>query len=102
MLWENTTVMEMTGIIDTEGNIVASHITAQKIEEFSNGVANIITENQEGKEEVRLINTKGEIITEEAFDEIADCINGYCMAQKNGEDYLISATDGTVYRCRNF
>ena len=31
------------GIIDTEGNIVASHITAQKIEEFSNGVANIIT-----------------------------------------------------------
>lgn len=90
------------GIIDTEGNIVASHITAQKIEEFSNGVANIITENQEGKEEVRLINTKGEIITEEAFDEIADCINGYCMAQKNGEDYLISAADGTVYRCRDF
>lgn len=90
------------GIIDTEGNVVASNITAQKIEEFSNGVANIITENQEGKEEVRLINTKGEIITEEAFDEIADCINGYCMAQKNGEGYLISAADGTVYRCRDF
>lgn len=90
------------GIIDTEGNVVASNITAQKIEEFSNGVANIITENQEGKEEVRLINTRGEILTEEAFDEIADCINGYCMAQKNGEDYLISAADGTVYRCRDF
>ena len=90
------------GIIDTEGNVVASNITAQKIEEFSNGVANIITENQEGKEEVRLINTRGEILTEEAFDEISDCINGYCMAQKNGEAYLISAADGTVYRCRDF
>ena len=90
------------GIIDTEGNVVASNITAKKIEEFSNGAANIITENQEGKEEVRLINTRGEILTEEAFDEIADCINGYCMAQKNGEDYLISAADGTVYCCRDF
>ena len=56
------------GIIDTEGNIIASHITAKEIEEFSGGVANIITENNEGKEEVRLINTKGEIITKEAFD----------------------------------
>ena len=90
------------GIVDTEGNVVASNITAKKIEEFSNGAANIITENQEGKEEVRLINTRGEILTEEAFDEISDCINGYCMAQKNGEAYLISAADGTVYRCRDF
>ena len=90
------------GIVDTEGNVVASNITAKTIEEFSNGAANIITENQEGKEEVRLINTRGEILTEEAFDEIADCINGYCMAQKNGEAYLISAADGTVYRCRDF
>ena len=90
------------GIIDTEGNVVASNITAQKIEEFSNGVANIITENQEGKEEVRLINTRGEIITKEAFDTIEECVNGYCMAQKDGEDYLISAKDGKSYRCRDF
>ena len=51
------------GIIDTDGNIIASHITANRITEFSEGVASIYTENKEGKEEVRLINTKGEIIT---------------------------------------
>ena len=90
------------GIIDTEGNIIASHITAKEIEEFSGGVANIITENNEGKEEVRLINTKGEIITKEAFDTIEECVNGYCVAQKDGEDYLISAKDGKSYRCRDF
>ena len=70
--------------------------------EFSGGVANIITENNEGKEEVRLINTKGEIITKEAFDTIEECVNGYCVAQKDGEDYLISAKDGKSYRCRDF
>ena len=90
------------GIIDTEGNIIASHITAKEIEEFSGGVANIITENNEGKEEVRLINTKGKIITKEAFDTIKECVNGYCVAQKDGEDYLISAKDGKSYRCRDF
>ncbi|MBU3849136.1 MAG: WG repeat-containing protein [Candidatus Treponema excrementipullorum] len=90
------------GIIDTEGNIIASHITAKEIEEFSGGVANIITENNEGKEEVRLINTKGEIITKDAFDTIEECVNGYCVAQKDGEDYLISAKDGKSYRCRDF
>ena len=90
------------GIIDTEGNIIASHITAKEIEEFSGGVANIITKNNEGKKEVRLINTKGEIITKEAFDTIKECVNGYCVAQKDGEDYLISAKDGKSYRCRDF
>ena len=90
------------GIIDTEGNIIASHITAKEIEEFSGGVANIITENNEGKEEVRLINTKGKIITKDAFDTIEECVNGYCVAQKDGEDYLISAKDGKSYRCRDF
>ena len=90
------------GIIDTEGNIIASHITAKEIEEFSGGVANIITKNNEGKKEVRLINTKGEIITKDAFDTIEECVNGYCVAQKDGEDYLISAKDGKSYRCRDF
>ena len=90
------------GIIDTEGNIIASHITAKEIEEFSGGVANIITKNNEGKKEVRLINTKGEIITKEAFDTIEECVNGYCVAQKDGKDYLISAKDGKSYRCRDF
>ena len=66
------------GIIDTEGNIIASHITANRITEFSEGVASIYTEN---KKEVRLINTKGEIITKEAFDTIEECVNGYCVAQ---------------------
>ena len=87
------------GIIDTEGNIIASHITANRITEFSEGVASIYTEN---KKEVRLINTKGEIITKEAFDTIEECVNGYCVAQKDGEDYLISAKDGKSYRCRDF
>ena len=87
------------GIIDTEGNIIASHITANRITEFSEGVASIYTEN---KKEVRLINTKGEIITKEAFDTIEECVNGYCTAQKDGEDYLISAKDGKSYRCRDF
>ena len=68
------------GIIDTDGNIIASHITANRITEFSEGVASIYTENKEGKEEVRLINTKGEIITKEAFDTIEECVNGYCVA----------------------
>ena len=90
------------GIIDTEGNIIASHITAKEIEEFSGGVANIITKNNEGKKEVRLINTKGKIITKDAFDTIEECVNGYCVAQKDGEDYLISAKDGKSYRCRDF
>ena len=90
------------GIIDTDGNIIASHITANRITEFSEGVASIYTENKEGKEEVRLINTKGKIITKEAFDTIKECVNGYCVAQKDGEDYLISAKDGSVYRCRDF
>ena len=90
------------GIIDTEGHIIASHITAKKIEEFSGGVANIITKNNEGKEEVRLINTNGKIITKDAFDKIEKCVNGYCAAQKDGEDYLISAKDGKSYRCRDF
>ena len=90
------------GIIDTEGNIIASHITANRITEFSEGVANIITENNEGKEEVRLINTKGKIITKDAFDTIEECVNGYCVAQKDGEDYLISAKDGKSYRWRDF
>ena len=87
------------GIIDTEGNIIASHITANRITEFSEGVASIYTEN---KKEVRLINTKGEIITKDAFDTIEECVNGYCTAQKDGEDYLISAKDGKSYRCRDF
>lgn len=87
------------GIIDTEGNIIASHITANRITEFSEGVASIYTEN---KKEVRLINTKGEIITKEAFDTIEECVNGYCVAQKDGEDYLISAKDGKSYRWRDF
>ena len=71
------------GIIDTDGNIIASHITANRITEFSEGVASIYTENKEGKEEV-------------------ECVNGYCVAQKDGEDYLISAKDGKSYRCRDF
>ena len=87
------------GIIDTEGNIIASHITANRITEFSEGVASIYTEN---KKEVRLINTKGKIITKDAFDTIEECVNGYCVAQKDGEDYLISAKDGKSYRCRDF
>ena len=35
------------GIIDTEGNIIASHITAKEIEEFSGGVANITQKDGE-------------------------------------------------------
>ena len=89
-------------IIDTEGNPIASGITAKWIAEFSGGVARIVTLNGAGEEEVRLIDTRGEILTAEAFDEIAECINGYCMAKKDGEDYLISAADGTAYRCRDF
>ena len=72
------------GIIDTDGNIIASHITANRITEFSEGVASIYT------------------VTKEAFDTIEECVNGYCVAQKDGEDYLISAKDGSVYRCRDF
>ena len=89
-------------IIDTEGNPIASGITAKRISEFRGGAARIVTLNGAGEEEVRLMDTRGKILTAEAFDEIAECINGYCMAKKDGENYLISAADGTAYRCRDF
>ena len=49
-----------------------------------------------------LINKKGILITNEEYDEIHSSINGYCMAVKDGLDYLISSKDGSIYNCNSF
>lgn len=86
-------------VIDTEGRIVKSDITARYLSEFSrDGVS--VMENRMGTKSVySLINTSGEMVTKGVFDMIQPSVNGFCRAKKGGADYLISIEDGSEYKC---
>ena len=49
-------------------------------------------------EKISLINSKGEIITNQKFDYIAESINGFSMVKNRNIDYLISSENGKMYR----
>lgn len=88
-------------IVDCTGKILEYGITADKIFPFSDDVAVLMV--QVGKKKVyRLIGKNGKIITDRDYDFINSSVNGYCMASKNGLDYLINSKDGTVYKCSDF
>lgn len=88
-------------IVDTTGKFLETGITADKIYPFSDDVAVLMIQN--GKNQVyRLINKNGKIITDTDYDQISSSVNGYCMAVKDGVDYLIKSKDGSVYRCSDF
>ena len=88
-------------IVDSSGHFLEYGITADKIYSFSDDVAVLML--QEGKKTIyRLINKNGKIITDRDFDQINSSVNGYCMAEKDGVDYLIKSKDGSVYRCLDF
>ena len=88
-------------IVDCTGKILEYGITADKIFPFSDDVAVLMV--QVGKKKVyRLIGKDGKIITDRDYDFINSSVNGYCMASKNGLDYLINSKDGTVYNCSDF
>ena len=88
-------------IVDTNGKFIEFGITADKIYPFSDDVAVLML--QDGKKNIyRLINKNGKIITDRDFDQINSSVNGYCMAEKDGVDYLIKSKDGSVYRCSDF
>lgn len=88
-------------IVDTNGKFLAYGITADYISPFSDDVAVYMLRNGD-RWIYRLINKYGNFITNTDYDEIQSSINGYCMAKKNGIDYLISSSDGTVYKCSDF
>lgn len=88
-------------IVDVNGKFLAYGITADYISPFSDDVAVYILRNGD-KWIYRLINKYGNFITNTDYDEIQSSINGYCMAKKNGIDYLISSSDGTAYKCSDF
>ena len=88
-------------IVDTNGKFIEFGITADKIYPFSDDVAVLMLQNGE-KNIYRLINKNGKIITDRDFDQINSSVNGYCMAEKDGVDYLIKSKDGSVYRCSDF
>lgn len=53
---------------------------------FSEGIANIIVENNK----MGCINKSGKVIIEPIYDYISDFKNGYALAEKEGERYLIN------------
>lgn len=88
-------------IVDSSGRFIEYGITADKIYPFSDDVAVLML--QKGNKTIyRLINKNGKIITDRDFDQISSSVNGYCMAEKDGVDYLIKSKDGSVYRCSDF
>lgn len=88
-------------IVDSTGHFLEYGITADKIYPFSDDVAVLMIQN--GKNTIyRLIGKNGKIITNRDFDQISSSVNGYCMAVKDGVDYLIKSKDGSVYRCSDF
>lgn len=88
-------------IVDSTGHFLEYGITADKIYPFSDDVAVLMIQN--GKNTIyRLIGKNGKIITDRDFDQISSSVNGYCMAVKDGVDYLIKSKDGSVYRCSDF
>ena len=89
-------------LVDTKGNLRVRGIKAGKISNFSEDKVAVFVRNNNGEFEYQLIDTQGKIITQKLYDEIKDSINGYCMAKRDGIDYLISAEDGTEYKCEDF
>lgn len=89
-------------IIDTKGKIVKTDILANEIHEYSDDGTAVLRIKDGTKDKFSLIDTKGDIILKDFYDEIDDSINGYCMATKDGVDFLISSKDGTVYKCMDF
>ncbi len=88
-------------IVDCAGKFLEYGITADKIYPFSDDVAVLMVQINK-KKVYRLIGKNGKIITDRDYDFINPSINGYCMAIKDGVDYLISSKDGTVYKCSDF
>lgn len=88
-------------IVDSTGRFIESGVTADKIYPFSDDVAVLMIQNGENTI-CRLIGKNGKIITDRDFDQISSSVNGYCMAEQDGVDYLIKAKDGSVYRCSEF
>ncbi|MBO4640445.1 MAG: WG repeat-containing protein [Treponema sp.] len=87
-------------IIDKKGTILAKGIKADYIYPFSDEVA-VLKICQDAQWKYCLINKKGECITKEKYDEMSSSINGYCMAKKDGVDYLICSKNGNIYKCEN-
>ena len=88
-------------VVDKSGMVLANGITADYIYPFSDNVAVIKLRSSE-KWIYRLIDKKGKIITTTDYDEINSSVNGYCMAKKDGIDYLIRSKDGKVFKCADF
>lgn len=88
-------------VIDKSGKVLANGITADYIYPFSDDVAVVKLRSSE-KWIYRLIDKKGKIITATDYDEINSSVNGYCMAKKDGIDYLIRSKDGKVFKCADF
>ena len=88
-------------IVDKSGEVLANKILADYIYPFSDDVA--VVKLLSGEKWIyKLIDKKGEIITDINYDEIFSSVNGYCMAKKDGIDYLIRSKDGMVYKCNDF
>ena len=89
-------------IIDKSGNPIKENIEALSILEFSDDGVAVLIKKEKEKHSYYLIDTQGNFITDSPYDKILSSINGYCIAQKDGVDYLISAKDGTSYKCLDF
>ena len=88
-------------VVDKSGKVLASGITADYIYPFSDDVA--VVKLLSGQKWIyRLIDKKGNLITKTDYDELNSSINGYCMAKKDGIDYLICSKDGKVFNCADF
>lgn len=88
-------------LVDSRGQILASGLTADYIYPFSDDVAVLLVKTN-NKWNYSLIDKKGNFITSEIYDKIHSSVNGYCMAQKDGVDYLIRSKDGQVFKCADF
>ena len=89
-------------ILNTEGKIIKDKIEADAISDFSKDGVAVLYKFINNKANHSLINTKGDIITDINYDEIQNSINGFSIAKKDGEDYLINVKTGHVYSCRDF
>ena len=88
-------------VVNKSGEVLANGISADYIYPFSNDVA--VVKLLSGEKWIyKLIDKKGRIITNTNYDELYSSVNGYCMAKKDGIDYLIRSKDGKVFECTNF